>query len=127
MRYKENIPESFESRLVGKVAYIYELGASGGHGNGKQLTANASNRSERAEQIKEQYRIPLRKYKTSFQTLKGAAVIIGCGAVEAETISKTRAILKSHKSKGNLKLHEYEESICNVSSGIIKQFRFQFL
>ena len=29
MRYKENIQGSFGSRLVEKVAYIYELGASG--------------------------------------------------------------------------------------------------
>ena len=82
------------------------LVASGGrHGNRKRLTANASNSSERAEQIKEQYRIPLQKHKTSFITLKDVAAIRDCGAVETETILKTRAILKSHKSKGNLNFY----------------------
>ena len=33
--------------------------------------------------------------------VEDAVAIIGCGAVEAETISKTRASLKSHTSKGN--------------------------
>jgi len=33
--------------------------------------------------------------------VENAVAIISCGAVEAETISKTRASLKSHTSKGN--------------------------
>jgi hypothetical protein len=55
-----------------------------------------------------------------------AAAIIGCGAMEAETISKTRASLKSHKSKEN-NFNFYKMKKTSMIFFTISFFLFAFL